>query len=249
MPKYYCEYCDIYLTHSSPVGRRQHIQGRKHISAKIEYFQNLLREEGITPQNFLGFLGNDAFNNVLGNPMMNNMMPGNFPMRMKCNNMKHHSHHSRHSHRHHMSHGRYSRERHGHHSYSSKYHSHPMHMNSNSIGSMSGFQNNKYSGSFFPPPNSMHGNGKMFNNVIRDLVSNVNIENDPSKDSQNEGRIGANAIDNSSSSIHDKGDQGDQRDHANHADRADQTDQGDNTDPVNADDGTVNKNDEVSVDA
>ncbi|OEH80217.1 U1 small nuclear ribonucleoprotein C [Cyclospora cayetanensis] len=44
MPKFYCEYCDIYLTHSSPAGRRQHASGRRHINQKVEYFQNLLRE-------------------------------------------------------------------------------------------------------------------------------------------------------------------------------------------------------------
>lgn len=49
MPKYYCEYCDIYLTHSSPGGRRQHASGRKHISMKIEYYQNLIREKGFVP--------------------------------------------------------------------------------------------------------------------------------------------------------------------------------------------------------
>ncbi|PFH32516.1 U1 zinc finger protein [Besnoitia besnoiti] len=49
MPKYYCEYCDIYLTHSSPAGRRQHATGRKHINQKIEYFQNLIREPDFVP--------------------------------------------------------------------------------------------------------------------------------------------------------------------------------------------------------
>ncbi|KEP64672.1 UNVERIFIED_CONTAM: U1 zinc finger protein [Hammondia hammondi] len=49
MPKYYCEYCDIYLTHSSPAGRRQHATGRKHINQKIEYFQNLIREPDFMP--------------------------------------------------------------------------------------------------------------------------------------------------------------------------------------------------------
>ncbi|CRG97657.1 RNA-binding protein (U1 snRNP-like), putative [Plasmodium gallinaceum] len=91
MPKYYCEYCDIYLTHSSPVGRRQHIHGRKHISAKIEYFQNLLREEGITPQNFLGFLNNRNYNNSMVYPMMN-YMPNNINMYMKYNQMKSYQH-------------------------------------------------------------------------------------------------------------------------------------------------------------
>ena len=45
MPKYYCEYCNIYLTHSSPAGRKQHAHGRKHISNKIEYFTEFLIEQ------------------------------------------------------------------------------------------------------------------------------------------------------------------------------------------------------------
>lgn len=85
MPKFYCEYCDIYLTHSSPVGRRQHNHGRKHVSAKIEYFQNLIKEEGITPQNFLVFLNPRNYTNPLdptcGGRYMNNYEMG--PMYMK----------------------------------------------------------------------------------------------------------------------------------------------------------------------
>jgi len=49
MPKYYCEYCDIYLTHSSAGGRRQHNSGRKHINNKIEYYQTLIREKNLAP--------------------------------------------------------------------------------------------------------------------------------------------------------------------------------------------------------
>lgn len=49
MPKYYCEYCDIYLTHSSPAGRRQHNKGRKHLNNKIEYYQNLIRDPTFVP--------------------------------------------------------------------------------------------------------------------------------------------------------------------------------------------------------
>eukprot|EP00917_Polyrhabdina_sp_WS-2016_P005684 GHVP01012733.1.p1 GENE.GHVP01012733.1~~GHVP01012733.1.p1 ORF type:complete len:143 (-),score=16.33 GHVP01012733.1:623-1051(-) len=49
MPKYYCDYCDINLTHSSPGGRRQHNIGRKHISNKIEYFQAVIRNPDFRP--------------------------------------------------------------------------------------------------------------------------------------------------------------------------------------------------------
>ena len=45
MPKYYCEYCNIYLKHSSPAGRKQHAHGRKHINNKIEYFTEFLIEQ------------------------------------------------------------------------------------------------------------------------------------------------------------------------------------------------------------
>ena len=38
MPRYYCEYCDISLTHSSVPGRKQHHSGRKHIMNFIEYW-------------------------------------------------------------------------------------------------------------------------------------------------------------------------------------------------------------------
>ena len=30
MPKFYCEYCDVYLAHESVGVRRQHKKGRKH---------------------------------------------------------------------------------------------------------------------------------------------------------------------------------------------------------------------------
>eukprot|EP00927_Polykrikos_kofoidii_P074606 TRINITY_DN70620_c0_g1_i1.p1 TRINITY_DN70620_c0_g1~~TRINITY_DN70620_c0_g1_i1.p1 ORF type:complete len:136 (-),score=15.65 TRINITY_DN70620_c0_g1_i1:190-597(-) len=49
MPKFYCEYCDLYLTHSGLSGRRQHLTGRRHINNKIEYYQLLIKEKGLTP--------------------------------------------------------------------------------------------------------------------------------------------------------------------------------------------------------
>merc|ERR1712066_752173 len=49
MPKFYCEYCDLFLTHSGLNGRRQHLTGRRHINNKIEYYQMLIREKGLTP--------------------------------------------------------------------------------------------------------------------------------------------------------------------------------------------------------
>lgn len=30
MPRYYCDYCDAYLTHDSMAGRQQHMRGQQH---------------------------------------------------------------------------------------------------------------------------------------------------------------------------------------------------------------------------
>ena len=38
MPRYYCEYCDAYLTHDSPTVRRQHISGFKHKANVRNYY-------------------------------------------------------------------------------------------------------------------------------------------------------------------------------------------------------------------
>ncbi|BAM39658.1 U1 snRNP-specific protein C [Theileria orientalis strain Shintoku] len=73
MPKFYCEYCSIYLTHSSPAGRKQHSQGRKHINAKVDYYQKLVRERFFQPPPF----ANPQMPLFPGFPMMG-LMPG-FP--------------------------------------------------------------------------------------------------------------------------------------------------------------------------
>jgi hypothetical protein len=45
MPKkYFCEYCGIYLTNSSPRTRKEHSRGRKHVNNKIEYYSQFLYE-------------------------------------------------------------------------------------------------------------------------------------------------------------------------------------------------------------
>lgn len=45
MAKFYCEYCNIYLTHSSPAGRKQHAHGRKHLNNKTDYYTEFLIEQ------------------------------------------------------------------------------------------------------------------------------------------------------------------------------------------------------------
>nr|XP_023025566.1 U1 small nuclear ribonucleoprotein C-like [Leptinotarsa decemlineata] len=45
MPKYFCDYCDTYLTHDSPTVRKTHISGRKHIDNVKHFYQKLKDEE------------------------------------------------------------------------------------------------------------------------------------------------------------------------------------------------------------
>ena len=74
MPKFYCEYCGIYLTHSSPLGRRQHAEGRKHIQNKIDYYSNLLME---AQRESTQYISNETFNKFFGSDkktMIDNIM-------------------------------------------------------------------------------------------------------------------------------------------------------------------------------
>ena len=44
MPRFYCDYCDAYLTHDSPYGRMQHNRGWKHRESFKAYYQKLYPE-------------------------------------------------------------------------------------------------------------------------------------------------------------------------------------------------------------
>lgn len=44
MAKFFCEYCGVYLSQSSPKGRKQHLTGRKHVINKVDYYTKLLLE-------------------------------------------------------------------------------------------------------------------------------------------------------------------------------------------------------------
>ncbi|PRQ73254.1 U1 zinc finger-domain containing protein, partial [Rhodotorula toruloides] len=39
--KYYCDYCDVFLTHDSASVRRAHNAGRNHLSNVRDYYANL----------------------------------------------------------------------------------------------------------------------------------------------------------------------------------------------------------------
>lgn len=90
MPKYFCEYCGIYLIHSGPWGRRQHNTGKKHIQNKIDYYnqiileqQKLMQQNSMFKFNMLSFskpglgLGMPFFNNNFINPMNNQLLNSN----------------------------------------------------------------------------------------------------------------------------------------------------------------------------
>eukprot|EP00039_Didymoeca_costata_P019064 m.336088 g.336088 ORF g.336088 m.336088 type:complete len:144 (+) comp17752_c0_seq1:113-544(+) len=44
MPKYYCDYCDTFLTHDSPSVRKTHNNGRKHKDNVRAYYEEFCRE-------------------------------------------------------------------------------------------------------------------------------------------------------------------------------------------------------------
>ena len=39
----------MYLKNNSQTARKQHMSGRRHINNKVEYWQRLIREKGLTP--------------------------------------------------------------------------------------------------------------------------------------------------------------------------------------------------------
>ncbi|CAK9145501.1 unnamed protein product [Ilex paraguariensis] len=67
MPRYYCDYCDTYLTHDSPSVRKQHNAGYKHKGNVRAYYQKFEEEQTQTliDQRIKQHLGqNPAFQQV-----------------------------------------------------------------------------------------------------------------------------------------------------------------------------------------
>ena len=63
MPRYYCDYCDAYLTHDSPVVRKQHNTGYKHKANVKSYYTQFMEAQmaqqpgafpGMPPMGFPG---------------------------------------------------------------------------------------------------------------------------------------------------------------------------------------------------
>ncbi|PVH14659.1 uncharacterized protein CXQ87_002806 [Candidozyma duobushaemuli] len=47
MPKYYCDYCKIYLTHDTMSVRKSHLQGKTHIKKYCAYYEEKAKQLGI----------------------------------------------------------------------------------------------------------------------------------------------------------------------------------------------------------
>ncbi|ODV62283.1 Yhc1p, partial [Ascoidea rubescens DSM 1968] len=54
MPKYYCDYCRIYLTHDSASVRKSHFIGKNHIKYVCDYYEQEAKKLGIwNPENII----------------------------------------------------------------------------------------------------------------------------------------------------------------------------------------------------
>jgi len=45
MPKFFCDYCDVYLTHDSMSVRKAHNSGRNHLRNVVDYYQQIGHEK------------------------------------------------------------------------------------------------------------------------------------------------------------------------------------------------------------
>lgn len=63
MPRYYCDYCDTYLTHDSPSVRKQHNAGYKHKANVRSYYQQFEEQQtqSLIDQRIKEHLGQAAF--------------------------------------------------------------------------------------------------------------------------------------------------------------------------------------------
>ncbi|XKL60378.1 hypothetical protein PGB90_001394 [Kerria lacca] len=88
MPKYYCDYCDTYLTHDSPSVRKTHCQGRKHKDNVRFYYQKWMEDQAqqlidaTTAMYKAGKIAANPFTNQKGPaippPMNMNIPPGSY---------------------------------------------------------------------------------------------------------------------------------------------------------------------------
>lgn len=77
MPKFFCDYCDVYLTHDSMSVRKAHNSGRNHLRNVVEYYQEIGHEKA---QSVIDSITNSyaAEGQSANNPMLNTAAPPGF---------------------------------------------------------------------------------------------------------------------------------------------------------------------------
>ncbi|KAJ9054725.1 U1 small nuclear ribonucleoprotein C [Entomophthora muscae] len=82
MPKYYCDYCDIFLTHDSLAVRKAHNSGWKHAAAVREYYAALGQDttQSVIDQITQAYNSTGGFPPMARPPMMMGMPPNFAPM-------------------------------------------------------------------------------------------------------------------------------------------------------------------------
>ncbi|KAL3960880.1 hypothetical protein ACCO45_005997 [Purpureocillium lilacinum] len=75
MPKFFCDYCDVYLTHDSMSVRKAHNSGRNHIRNVVDYYQQIGHEKA---QSVIDSITNSyaAEGQAHNNPMLPQNQPG-----------------------------------------------------------------------------------------------------------------------------------------------------------------------------
>ncbi|KAL5600962.1 hypothetical protein BROUX41_005796 [Berkeleyomyces rouxiae] len=79
MPKFFCDYCDVYLTHDSMSVRKAHNSGRNHIRNVVDYYERIGHEKA---QSVIDSITSSyaAEGQAHNNPMLPHNQPGrNFP--------------------------------------------------------------------------------------------------------------------------------------------------------------------------
>ncbi|KWU45738.1 zf-U1-domain-containing protein, partial [Rhodotorula sp. JG-1b] len=82
MGKYYCDYCDVFLTHDSSSVRRAHNSGRNHLSNVRDYYANLGSDRA---QELIDQITRRYENGGGGQARILQLGPGGLPMSMGSN--------------------------------------------------------------------------------------------------------------------------------------------------------------------
>ncbi|KAK6396467.1 hypothetical protein LTR65_009551 [Meristemomyces frigidus] len=73
MPKFFCDYCDVYLTHDSMSVRKAHNSGRNHLRNVVDYYQQIGHEKA---QSVIDSITSSYAAEGQSNPMAGHMMAG-----------------------------------------------------------------------------------------------------------------------------------------------------------------------------